>query len=84
MNLVYDQVGGIIQAEREFYLTPAAPGCGHMAAGTAERTPLSPAIQAERKFEKPNKTAYRHMNYHVTSTLQGSAGVAASAAAGSH
>lgn len=26
--------------EREFYLTPAAPGCGHMVAGAAEVQPL--------------------------------------------
>ncbi len=24
------------EREREFYVTPAAPGCGHMAAGAAE------------------------------------------------
>lgn len=28
------------ERERVFYLTPAAPGCGHMVAGAAEVQPL--------------------------------------------
>ena len=33
------------EREREFYLTPAEPGCGHMAAGAAELS-LSPACRS--------------------------------------
>ncbi len=42
----------IFEREREFYLAPAVPGCGHMAAGTAEvHTPLSPACRSIYKAD---------------------------------
>ena len=41
----HEQNSSISEREREFYLTPVAPGCGHMAAGAAEVASMSLYLQ---------------------------------------
>ncbi len=47
------------EREREFYLTPDQPGCGHKAADTAESSECSMSICSSRFFSQL-RSAGRH------------------------